>query len=133
MSKSVSHSEDDLVFLDKTVRVSGDNKSNANKDVWQVLIVDDDADVHSATTFALSSVEIQNKPLVFLHAYSAQQAREILSKEAHIAVILLDLAMGQRDEGLQLVQYIRDVLHRAEVRIILSAAEPDDVLSLIHI
>ena len=133
MSKSVSHSEDDLVFLDETVRVSGDNKSNANKDVWQVLIVDDDADVHSATTFALSSVEIQNKPLVFLHAYSAQQAREILSKEAHIAVILLDLAMGQRDEGLQLVQYIRDVLHRAEVRIILSAAEPDDVLSLIHI
>lgn len=127
MSKSVSHSEDDLVFLDETVRVSGDNKSNANKDVWQVLIVDDDADVHSATTFALSSVEIQNKPLVFLHAYSAQQAREILSKEAHIAVILLDLAMGQRDEGLQLVQYIRDVLHRAEVRIILSAAEPDDV------
>ena len=96
MGKLVSHSEDDLVFLNETVRMSGHSKLSANSNVWQVMIIDDDADVHTATTFALSNVEIQNRPLAFLHAYSAQQAREILSKEAHIAVILLDLAMGQR-------------------------------------
>lgn len=122
MSKSVSHSEDDLVFLDKTVRVSGDYKSGANKDVWQVMIIGADADVHTATAFALNNVEIQNRPLAFLHAYTAQQAREILAQEAHIAVILLDV--DQQDEGLQLVHYIRDVLHRAEVRIILRTDQP---------
>lgn len=124
MSKSVSHSEDDLVFLEETVRASGDGKSGMKNDVWQVMIIDDDADVHSATTFALSNVEIQNRPLAFLHAYSAQQAREILAAEPHVAVILLDVVMEQQDEGLQLVHYIRDVLHRAEVRIILRTGQP---------
>jgi hypothetical protein len=56
MSKSVSHSEDDLVFLDETVTPSDNNTQSANKEVWRVMIIDDDADVHSATTFALSNV-----------------------------------------------------------------------------
>ncbi|MFC7299296.1 EAL domain-containing protein [Herminiimonas aquatilis] len=124
MRKSVSHSEDDLVFLDEAVPPSDNNTLGASKDVWQVMIIDDDADVHSATTFALSNVEIQNRPLSFLHAYSAQQARDILANEPDVAVILLDVVMEQQDEGLQLVHYIRDVLHRAEVRIILRTGQP---------
>lgn len=124
MSKSVSHSEDDLVFLDEAVTLSDNNTLGASKDVWQVMIIDDDADVHSATTFALSNVEIQNRPLSFLHAYSAQEARDILANEPDVAVILLDVVMEQQDEGLQLVHYIRDVLHRAEVRIILRTGQP---------
>lgn len=124
MSKSVSHIEDDLVFLDETDTPSDNDSQGAGKEVWQVMIIDDDADVHSATTFALSNVEIQNRPLSFLHAYSAQQARDILANEPDIAVILLDVVMEQQDEGLQLVHYIRDVLHRAEVRIILRTGQP---------
>ena len=124
MSKTVSHNEDDLVFLDETVRASDDNILGANNGVWLVMIIDDDADVHSATTFALSNVVIQNRPLAFLHAYSAQQARDILANEPDVAVILLDVVMEQQDEGLQLVHYIRDVLHRAEVRIILRTGQP---------
>jgi PleD family two-component response regulator len=103
MSKSVSHIEDDLVFLDETDTPSDNDSQGAGKEVWQVMIIDDDADVHSATTFALSNVEIQNRPLSFLHAYSAQQARDILANEPDIAVILLDVVMEQQDEGLQLV------------------------------
>ncbi|RBA24067.1 two-component system response regulator [Herminiimonas fonticola] len=124
MSKSVSHSEDDLVFLDEAATPSDNNTLGTSKDVWQVMIIDDDADVHSATTFALSNVEIQNRPLSFLHAYSAQQARAILANEPNVAVILLDVVMEQQDEGLQLVHYIRDVLHRTEVRIILRTGQP---------
>jgi CheY-like chemotaxis protein len=122
MTASVSQSEDEVVFLDE--RASGNNQLRVNNDVWQVMIVDDDADVHSATTFALGNVEIQNRPLAFLHAYSAQQAKEILASEPDIAVILLDVVMEQQDEGLQLVHYIRDVLHRSEVRIILRTGQP---------
>lgn len=66
MSKSVSLSEDDLVFLEETVRASGDGKAGMKEQPWQVMIIDDDADVHSATTFALGNVEIQNRPLAFL-------------------------------------------------------------------
>ncbi|HTH45518.1 MAG TPA: EAL domain-containing protein [Oxalicibacterium sp.] len=123
MSDSVTPSGDDLVFLDETARAPGDNKI-ARDDVWLVMIIDDDADVHSATTFALGNVEIQNRPLAFLHAYSAQQARDILAEQPDVAVILLDVVMEQQDEGLQLVHYIRNVLHRSEVRIILRTGQP---------
>jgi diguanylate cyclase (GGDEF)-like protein len=123
MSDSVAPSGDDLVFLDETARAHGDDKI-ARDDVWLVMIIDDDADVHSATTFALGNVEIQNRPLAFLHAYSAQQARDILAEQPDVAVILLDVVMEQQDEGLQLVHYIRDVLHRSEVRIILRTGQP---------
>ncbi|HEX2603309.1 MAG TPA: EAL domain-containing protein [Oxalicibacterium sp.] len=123
MSNSVAPGGEDLVFLDETARTSGDERV-ARDDVWLVMIIDDDADVHSATTFALGNVEIQNRPLAFLHAYSAQQARDILAEQPDIAVILLDVVMEQQDEGLQLVDYIRNELHRAEVRIILRTGQP---------
>jgi diguanylate cyclase (GGDEF)-like protein len=124
MSTSVGHSGDDVVFLDESTHATDSQASGAVDDVWLVMIVDDDADVHSATTFALSNVEIQNRPLAFLHAYSAQQARDLLIEEPNVAVILLDVVMEQQDEGLQLVHYIRNVLHRAEVRIILRTGQP---------
>ena len=40
----------------------------------KILIVDDDEDVHQATTFALQGLEILGHPLIFLHAYSAHEA-----------------------------------------------------------
>src|SRR5688572_11277163 len=103
MSTSVGQSGDDVVFLDETAQPPGNEIAGASGNVWLIMIIDDDADVHSATTFALSNVEIQNRPLAFLHAYSAQQAREILAEQPNVAVILLDVVMQQQDEGLQLV------------------------------
>lgn len=123
MSKAVSHNKDDLVFLEEAVRDSGDDKTEATDLPWQILIIDNDADVHSATTLALDSIEIQNRPLAFLHAHSAQQAREILAAQPHIAVILLDIAMEPQGDSLQLLHYIRKTLHRTAVRIILRAEQ----------
>ncbi|MDE2430823.1 MAG: DUF3369 domain-containing protein, partial [Burkholderiales bacterium] len=88
------------------------------------MIIDDDPDVHSATTFALGSLEIQHRPLSFLHAYSAAEARDILQHESDIAIILLDVVMEQEDAGLQLVSYIRNTLGMADVRIILRTGQP---------
>jgi len=123
MSNSAGPGGDEVVFLDETAHAAGSAVA-ARDDVWLVMIIDDDADVHSATTFALGNVEIQNRPLAFLHAYSAQQARDILAQQPDVAVILLDVVMEQQDEGLQLVHYIRNVLHRPEVRIILRTGQP---------
>lgn len=124
MKASPSHNEDAVVFLDETQNGSDVHAPTKSSEVWRILIVDDDADVHSATTFALSNVEIQNRPLLFLHAYSGAQAREILATEHDIAVILLDVVMEQQDEGLQLVRHLRDVMHRSEIRIILRTGQP---------
>jgi CheY-like chemotaxis protein len=75
------------------------------------MIIDDDEDVHSTTTFALGNLDMQHRPLEFVHAYSAGQARELLKHETEIAVILLDVVMEQDDAGLHLVRYIRETLN----------------------
>ena len=120
---------DDLVFLDEAP-VAPANASHASHpghagpSGWRVLIVDDDADVHSTTTFALAGLEVQDRPLEFLHAYSAAEARELLEREPDIAVILLDVVMEQPDAGLHLVRHIRQALGMFDVRIILRTGQP---------
>ncbi|NYE60349.1 diguanylate cyclase (GGDEF)-like protein [Duganella sp. 1224] len=88
------------------------------------MIIDDDEDVHSTTTFALGNLDMQHRPLEFVHAYSAGQAREMLKHEQEIAVILLDVVMEQDDAGLHLVRYIRETLKLHDVRIILRTGQP---------
>ncbi|WP_395007919.1 EAL domain-containing protein [Undibacterium sp.] len=115
--------DDALVFMDE---LSGDHLKDMTtpQPSWRIMIIDDDPDVHSATMFALGNLEIQNRSLSFLHAYSATEAREILSKEAGIAVILLDVVMEQEDAGLNLVNYVRKTLGLDDVRIILRTGQP---------
>jgi diguanylate cyclase (GGDEF)-like protein len=88
------------------------------------MIVDDDADVHSTTTFALGALDMGGRPLEFIHAYSAAQARQLLATERDIAVILLDVVMEQEHAGLHLVRHIRETLKLADVRIILRTGQP---------
>lgn len=115
---------DDLVFLDEAPADAGAAKPHARRDSWRILIVDDDADVHSTTTFALGSLEVLGRPLEFVHAYSAAEARELLARVPGIAVVLLDVVMEQPDAGLHLVRHIRDTLGLQEVRIILRTGQP---------
>jgi len=113
--------QDDLVFLEE--HPAAPDTSGA-RNVWRVMIIDDDEDVHSTTTFALGNLDMQHRPLEFVHAYSASQAREMLEHEREIAVILLDVVMEQDDAGLHLVRYIRETLKLADVRIILRTGQP---------
>ncbi|MGK5019759.1 GGDEF/EAL domain-containing response regulator [Janthinobacterium sp. LB2P10] len=112
---------DDLVFLNEPPAAP---LAVAPRSVWRVMIIDDDEDVHSTTTFALGNLEMQHRPLEFIHAYSAGQARELLEHECDIAVILLDVVMEQDDAGLHLVRYIRETLKMTDVRIILRTGQP---------
>ncbi|AXA90955.1 EAL domain-containing protein [Massilia sp. YMA4] len=112
---------DDLVFLDEPAAQPAPAVPHG---VWRVMIVDDDEDVHSTTTFALGNLDMQGRPLEFVHAYSAAQARELLRHEHDIAVILLDVVMEQDDAGLHLVRHIRETLKLADVRIILRTGQP---------
>ncbi|MCK6404887.1 MAG: EAL domain-containing protein [Rhodocyclaceae bacterium] len=90
----------------------------------KILIVDDDEDVHQATTFALQGLEILGHPLIFLHAYSAREAESLLAQEDNIAVILLDVVMESEDAGLRLVEHIRKHMQLTTPRIILRTGQP---------
>ena len=91
---------------------------------WKVLIVDDEDDVHQATVFAMRNLPIAGRPLDFLHAHSAAEARRILAAHTDIAVVLLDVVMEEVNAGLGLVRHIRDELGQQEIRIILRTGQP---------
>ncbi len=114
------HTDSDaLHFLEDEV-VNGNEKEA----VWRLLVVDDEPDVHRATTFALAGIKILGRPLQFLHAYSASEATKLLHAERDVAVVLLDVVMEREDAGLALVKTIRQQLKLTELRIILRTGQP---------
>lgn len=91
---------------------------------WDILIVDDDPEIHSVTKLALSGVEFWGKALRFHHAYSGSEAVELLRDTKDISVLLLDVVMESDDAGLKVVKEVRDTLQNHNVRIILRTGQP---------
>lgn len=91
---------------------------------WKLLIVDDEAVVHTVTLLALDDFQLGGRGLEFISAYSAAEARTILGEHDDIAVILLDVVMETDKAGLDLVHYIRRELKNKLVRIILRTGQP---------
>ncbi|HWT72109.1 MAG TPA: response regulator [Oxalicibacterium sp.] len=91
---------------------------------WQILIVDDEEEVHQVTAVALIDLKFKGRPIAFLHAYSAAEAREVLRTATDIAIVLLDVVMEEDDAGLKLVRHIRDQLRDRRVRIVLRTGQP---------
>ncbi len=113
--------DDDLLFIEEDR--STDDES-APDYCWRILIVDDDRDVHEATEFALSGVEILGRRLQLIHAYSGREAIAVLERENDIAVVLLDVVMESDDAGLKTVEAIRQDLMLFNIRIILRTGQP---------
>ncbi len=91
---------------------------------WEVLVVDDEPQVHSVTTLALKGFSYDGRPLKLLHAYSARDAKEMLKHHGNVAAILLDVVMETDHAGLDVVEYVRDVMRNRLVRIILRTGQP---------
>ncbi|MEE2001126.1 EAL domain-containing protein [Alkalimonas sp. MEB108] len=91
---------------------------------WQLLIVDDDEEIHTVTQLALSDVVVEGRKLVFHHAYSGKEAVKFLREHDNIALVLLDVVMETDDAGLKVVEQIRDDLKLEDTRIILRTGQP---------
>ncbi|MBL0665633.1 DUF3369 domain-containing protein [Aeromonas jandaei] len=101
---------------------------------WKVMIVDDEPEVHRITKITLNKFEFDNRPIDFLHAYSAAQAKELLATTPDVALLLLDVVMEVDHAGLDVVKYVREDLQNKMVRIVLRTGQPgqapeDDVVT----
>ncbi|MEG5062532.1 ATP-binding protein [Microcoleus sp. B3-A4] len=114
------NSDEELFFADE---VSEDTPTES----WKVLIVDDEAQVHTATDIALRKFVYENKSLKFISAYSAKEAKQLIQEHPDVAIILLDVIMETDDAGLEFVKYVRQVLGNQLVRIILRTGQPGQV------
>lgn len=91
----------------------------------KLLVVDDDEDVHLMTELLLKGLNFDGYQLLVQHAYSSQEAYDLLLRDPDIAVMLLDVVMESEDAGLQLVHRVRQSLRRSKLRIILRTGAPE--------
>ncbi len=112
------------MFDDFSFASENENSHDSSAPPWKILIADDEEEVHQVTEVALLDVVFKGRPLEFLHAYSALQARDVLTANPDIAIVLLDVVMEEDDAGLKLVRHIREQLHNRSVRIVLRTGQP---------
>lgn len=100
------------------------NKPKVQSLSWRILIVDDDEDIHQVTTMALKRLELDGRKLTFEHAYSAEQAKQVLTQHSDIALVFLDVVMETDEAGLDLAKWIRQDLKNKFTRIVLRTGQP---------
>lgn len=91
---------------------------------WKILVVDDEADIHAMTRLALKDFEFAGRKLEIFQAMSGIEAQKILTNEPKIAAAYIDVVMESDDAGLQLVNFIRNVLKSRLIRLILRTGQP---------
>ncbi|MBR9869131.1 MAG: response regulator [Oceanospirillales bacterium] len=91
---------------------------------WKVLVVDDEEGIHGITRMIFRGYEFEQRPIELISAMSGAEARKLLSEHPDIALALLDVVMENDDEGLQLVEYIRNQLNNRDIRVILRTGHP---------
>lgn len=118
---SSKYENDELIFLSEDIHPFTPEING----VWNVLVVDDDEEIHSVTRLALSDLVVNEKALRFIHAYSGVEALEIIEDMgSSIAIILLDVVMESDDAGLNVAKKMREELKIMEPRIILRTGQP---------
>lgn len=115
---------DELVFSPEET-ISGKVETPRSSPAgWKLLIVDDEPEVHEVTRFALANFEFDGRPLLFLNAYSAAEAKQLLAQHSDIAMAMVDVVMEHEHAGLDLVKYIRGELKNRLIRLVLRTGQP---------
>ncbi|MCP4324514.1 MAG: DUF3369 domain-containing protein [Psychromonas sp.] len=95
-----------------------------DKQYCNILIVDDEEDIHASTKLTMKRFTFEDKEMRFFSVYSAQEAQELLNKGERYSLILLDVVMETENAGLDLARYIRLELKNRFSRIILRTGQP---------
>ncbi|WP_220717938.1 DUF3369 domain-containing protein [Agarivorans litoreus] len=110
----------DFLFIDDLDEPS----EEVAKPTWKLLVIDDEAEIHSVTRLVLSDVEIDGYKLEFLSAYSAEEAQRMFEEHNDIAIALVDVVMETDHAGLELVRWIRETKENHATRLILRTGQP---------
>ncbi|MFD2205537.1 EAL domain-containing protein [Kiloniella antarctica] len=119
---------DKLLFADdldeiETTDKPEDVRTVGDPEFWEVLIVDDEEDIHTLTSMMLSDITFAGRKLKFHSTYSAQEAKNYLLKYPDTALILLNVMMENDDVGIELVSTIRNEFNNDKVQIVLRTGQ----------
>lgn len=120
--KLIFAEDDGLIFAEED-----DAEEEQIESSWNILIVDDEVEIHNITKLALRDFKFEGKPIEFFSAYSGKESKETIKNIPDLALILLDVVMETEEAGLEVVKYIRDILDNQIVRIILRTGQPGQI------
>ena len=118
MENNIPHN-DELRFAEETK-----DDSAILETPWNIMIVDDEEEIHRITEMVLSNLVFRDRAINFIHASSGEEALIKLQQQRDIAVILLDVVMETENAGLVVVNKLRNELMNFETRIILRTGHP---------
>ncbi|MBK6638362.1 MAG: response regulator [Rhodocyclaceae bacterium] len=124
--------------MDDEVLVLSDDPAEAELgSPWKILVVDDDADVHATTGFALQGYVFMGRKVSLSSAYSGREALEMFNgHELEFDLALIDVVMETPTDGIDTAKAIRKHLECVQVPyIILRSGQPayaraDDLLAM---
>lgn len=122
---AAANTDDRIVFAEESTDNSTLDESLGKP--WKIMLVDDEPQVHQATKIALKFFTFEGRPLNFISAYSATEAKQLIEQHSDTVLILLDVIMKTKDAGLQVAKYIREKLKNKTVRIVLRTGQPGQV------
>jgi signal transduction histidine kinase len=119
--------EEDFMFCDELDSETEETESDdimSSDPPWKIMIVDDEEDVHRMTERILEDITFDGKGFTYVNAYSGKEAKELIEKHPDTALILLDVVMRTENDGLKVVEFIRNQLQNYFIRIILRTGQP---------
>lgn len=114
--------DDDMIMVIEDIEEG--SLREQSQSTWLVLIADDDHSVHEATVAALAGQRVHNRPLSFLHAYSAAETLSLLAVSPGVHLVLLDVVMESPDAGLRAVTEIRKNPSLNDLKIVIRTGQP---------
>lgn len=91
---------------------------------WKVALIDDEEDVIKVSELVLKRVSVDDRPLKFLKANSAKEAKVLFENNPDIAIALVDVVMEDDHAGLELVKWIRESHKNTSTRLVLRTGQP---------
>jgi len=104
---------------------SSDLAPETGKVPWKIMIVDDENSMHEITKKTLAEFTFMGKNLIFLQAYSAKEAMQIIKENPDMALVLLDIVLETSNAGLDLIHHIRRTLNNSITQIVVRTGQPD--------
>jgi len=112
-----------MVFAEEDTTLP-DPPNRRPKNTWCILMVDDDAVVHTVTRLALRGYEFQGRSLEFISAVSGEEGQQVFRNRSDIAVAIIDVVMEKDQAGLELVNFVRNTLDNHHTRLVLRTGQP---------
>jgi len=93
---------------------------------WNILIVDDEQDMHLITENAFYEEKLQGKELNFISAITEQAAKDLLETyQQEISVVILDMVISHNgDEGMNVLEFLINELRNKRTQVILRTGYP---------